>query len=201
MTIISTSVCHARTLEDALEETGRLATALAGQQGSEDQIPQSLPGQWKISLCIRCPGHAWLRFESLQSGRVVKVSRFQTMAGGRFDWTKLRYRRKPVFKSGLWMNRELGSETGVSAGRYAMLSVVVNNPTIHRGQSEGRGHGSVVNNCATYCRDAWEEYTGERYEFNGLHSPTLLRNAIIKRHPQVLPPSISETLSLPSEGP
>jgi len=85
------------------------------------------------------------------------------------------------------MNRELGAERRVKSGHYVMLSTVVEDPAIPRGQLRGYGHGSVVNNCATWCRDVWETYTGERYEFAGLHTPTLLRNAVIHRHPEVLP--------------
>jgi len=54
-------------LETALNNTASLADALVGQQLSATGIPQSLPGRWKVSLCINAPGHAWLRYESLRS--------------------------------------------------------------------------------------------------------------------------------------
>ena len=112
---------------------------------------------------------------------MVTLSRFQSLAGGDFDWKRLSYRRNPVLKAGQWMNRALGAEGRVRSGRYVMISTIVHDPVLFRGRSQGRGHGNVVNNCATWCRDAWEFYLGERKEFNGLHTPILLRNAVIRR--------------------
>lgn len=150
------------------------------------QIPDSLPGKWKVSICVRVPGHAWIRFENLDTKEVVTLSRFQYLSGGKFDWKKLRYSKRPVTDAGVWMNRELGEESKIEAGNYLMISTFVDNPKINLGPNNGEGHGTVVNNCATYCRDAWFYYTGEYYHFDKVHSPIELRNAIIRRHPDVL---------------
>jgi hypothetical protein len=154
-----------------------------------DELPDYLPGRWKVSLCISTdPDHAWIRFENVETGEVRSVSRFHLLVGGWFDAKHLHWNYGLTTRTGVYMDREQSLEEKLGQGYYRMLSAYVDNPRILKGEHEGRGHGVVKNNCVTYTRDAWHFYTGEYYPLpEGVHTPDALCNCILHYHPEVLP--------------
>ena len=152
-----------------------------------DELPQSLPGRWKASLCIsEKHNHAWIRFESPETGEVRSVSRFHLLVGAWFDADRFRFNYGPTTRAGVYMDREQGLEEGIREGKYVLVSAYVENPVIYRGENEGRGHGVIQNNCCTYTRDCWFRYTGEWYPLHPtVHEPRLMLQSVLARHPEV----------------
>ena len=151
-----------------------------------DDLPQSLPGRWEISLCVADDnGHAWIRFENLDTGEVRSISRFHVLVGGWFDRKEFRWNYAPTFRTGLHMDREQRREPDVADGSEILRTTVVEDPQVFVGK-RARGHALVRNNCATYARDAWYFYTGEYWELPEIHSPKHLRESIGREHPAAL---------------
>jgi hypothetical protein len=151
------------------------------------ELPQSLPGRWKASLCIsEMHNHAWIRFENPESGEVRTVSRFHLLVGAWFDAERFRWNYGPTTRAGVYTDREQSLEKGIAEGKYVLVSAYVENPVIYRGENEGRGHGMIQNNCCTYTRDCWYRYTGEWYPLHPtVHEPRVLLQSILARHPEV----------------
>jgi hypothetical protein len=150
-----------------------------------DELPDYLPGRWKVSLCVsRNPSHAWIRFQNIETGEVRTISRYHLLVGGWFDFKEFRWNYGLTTRTGVYMDREQPLEDKVQQGKCLLLSTVVDDPKIYRGESAS-GHGLVVNNCVTYTRDAWEFYTGEKYEMPSMHAPSDLLRAVMLRHPEV----------------
>ncbi len=172
------SVPDARSVRD----TASTDTSSIRRPLGPDEIPESLPGRWKVSLCIKAPGHAWIRYENLDTGEVRSISRYHLLVGGWADKKHLRWHYPPTTKSGLYMDREQGLERRRD-GQYLLLSTIIDDPVIYRGDGT-HGHGMLVNNCVTYTRDAWHDYTGEWYDLPPAHAPADLRHAVLTRHPE-----------------
>lgn len=152
-----------------------------------DELPQSLPGRWKASLCIsEKHNHAWIRFENVETGEVRSVSRFHLLVGGWFDAKKFHWNYGLTTHAGVYMDREQSLEEGIDEGKYVLVSAYVDNPVIYRGENEGHGHGVIQNNCCTYTRDCWFRYTGEWYALHPtVHEPRALLQSVLRRHPEV----------------
>lgn len=151
-----------------------------------DELPESLPGRWRVSLCALEDKHAWIHFENVDSGEVRTISRFHLLVGGYRNKDEGGWHYPPTFRTGLYMDREQRIEAQRPSDDWQLLTVVVDDPVIFKGKSgDARGHGLVVNNCATYARDAWHFYTGDHYWLDRLHSPDDLRAAVLRAHPEL----------------
>lgn len=134
--------------------------------------PERLEGRWEIALCASPGKHTWLRMQSLQTGEVVTISRYRKGAGGDPSLDGEAFERSKASRSGVWLNREVKS---YGPGReHVLLTTVVADPVLYRGQGGGDGHHGIRNNCVTYTRNAWAFYTGVHYDLPVLHSPTTL---------------------------
>ncbi|MCC7423877.1 MAG: hypothetical protein IT428_26735 [Planctomycetaceae bacterium] len=157
---------------------------------SADEIPESLPGRWKVTLCVMVhPGHAWIRFENVETGEVRSISRFHYLVGAWYDRENRHWHYPPTIKAGVWMDREQSIEyqpEKYPREKYVLLSTYVDNPRLYKGKGDGRGHGMAVNNCVSYSRDAWYFYTGEYYGLTRIHDPQELVRAVVHHHPEVL---------------
>lgn len=149
-----------------------------------DKIPDSLPGRWKVSLCITTRGHCWIRYENVETGEIHSVSRYHLLVGGWPDPKRFRWHYPPTTKTGLYMDREQSIEHRRKDDQYLLLSTVIDDPVIYKGE-DARGHGMIVNNCVTHTRDAWHFYTGEWYDLPPAHAPADLRRAVLIKHPEV----------------
>jgi hypothetical protein len=149
-------------------------------------LPESLPGRWKISLCVSDDnGHAWIRFENPETGDVRSIGRFHLLVGGWFEPQRFRWNYPPTFRTGLYMDREQRREPELADGSEILRTAWVDNPQLYVGGGP-RGHAIVRNNCATYARDAWHFYTGEYWELPVVHTPRSLRDSVGREHPEVL---------------
>lgn len=166
-----------------------------------DELPESLPGRWQVSLCLNTEhSHAWIRFQNLETGEVRTVSRFHLLVGGWFDARELHWNYGVTTQTGVYMDREQSLEKGVREGKYVLLTSTVENPRIFKGENDGHGHGVKTNNCVTYSRDAWYQYTGEYYPLpKGYHGPSVLKNCILHYHPEIL--STGRSVAIQPVGP
>jgi hypothetical protein len=139
--------------------------------------------------CLANPGHAWIRFENVETGEVRSISRFHYLVGAWFDKENKRWNYPPTLKAGVWMDREQSVEfqpKKYPREKYVLLSTYVDNPKLYKGKNDGHGHGMAVNNCVSYSRDAWYFYTGEYYGLSRIHDPQELIRAVVHHHPEVL---------------
>ena len=151
-----------------------------------DDLPETLPGRWKVSLCVMVqPGHAWIRFENVETGEVRSISRFHLFVGAWFDEENWKWHYAPTTRTGVYMDREQSIHTKYPKDRWLLLSAYVDNPKIYKGENT-HGHGMARNNCVTYTRDAWYFYTGEYYALHRVHDPAELRRAVVQHHPEVV---------------
>ena len=151
-----------------------------------DDLPHHLPGRWKVSLCVCArPSHAWIRYQNLDTGEIRSIGRYHVLVGGWFDGGRIRYHYAPTWRPGLYMDREQRYEDQVRKGKCLLLSVYQDDPQIFLGEIGSHGYGLVVNNCATYARDAWHFYSGEKYSLPEIHTPDELLKAVLQRHPEV----------------
>lgn len=153
------------------------------QPAGPGEIPESLPGRWKVSLCIKNT-HTWIRYQNLDTGEIHSVSRYHVLVGGWYDIHHLRWHYPPTVRPGLYMDREQMIEDKVQDGKYLLLSTIVDDPVVF-GHDKSYGHGTYVNNCVTYTRDAWHFYTGEWYDMPPVHTPGDLLHGVVLRHPEV----------------
>lgn len=151
-----------------------------------DQLPQQLLGPWRITLCLR-GNHAWLRFDSLDTGVVHTLGRYrQGWADQRnADTHHLVVPAAPV--SGVLLDQDLYSELHSAHFAHHTLTMVVENPVIFRGRDHGRGYGVWTNNCTTFARDAWHFYGGTKYRLLWPHVPADLFDAIRRDYQQRQP--------------
>lgn len=160
-------------------------TAIRAPVGPDD-IPETLPGRWRASLCIaRDHGHAWIRLEHCETGEVRSIGRFHLLVGGWFDREHLRWHYPPTFRTGLYMDREQRHEFLKEAEECILLTEIVENPQLLAG-GKATGHGLIRNNCVTYTRDAWYVLTGEYFELPTFHTPPALRDAVEQSHPELV---------------
>jgi hypothetical protein len=162
--------------------TGALAEGPSRPKGP-DELPQRLSGAWKITLCVRGT-HCWLRLESLATGEIHTLSRYRYGWGEHRDEAD-RLVAPAAVVSGVQWDQDLYYEFVDRNPWDRLLSLVVSNPVVYRGQGEAHGYNSVTNNCATYVRDAWQFYGGRRYDMLVPHLPSDLRDAIIRSHPKL----------------
>ncbi len=148
-----------------------------------DELPRSLPGDWKITLCIRGT-HCWIRLQSQQTGELHTLSRYRHGWGEHRDAAG-RLVTPVVSTSGVQWDQDLVYESVDCDPWDRLLSLIVRDPVIYRGQGNGRGYSAVNNNCATYVRDAWVFYGGRRYDLLVSHVPSDLRDFIINTHPKL----------------
>jgi hypothetical protein len=144
-----------------------------------------LHGLWKVSLCIT-RGHAWIRYESVDTGEVHTIGRYSKGEGGRVDPQTGRQVWPETQEAGLQWDMDLRYEPHIRKGRFLLLSVLVDSPRIIRGEKDGYGHGIWHVNCVTYARDAWACYTGEYYDLPIIALPDDFRAEVVRRHPEVL---------------
>jgi hypothetical protein len=165
---------------------------IAARQRGPEGIPAMLPGVWHVTLCFEsghvAARHCWLRYQNVHTGEVHTLARFVKGKGGWMDengdWIA-----PPAEESGLVWDHDLKRECDVLKGRVHMISVVRTNPCIYRGWDDGYGHGRIINNCATWCRDAWEYHTGERAELMLLaHTTGKLHTSLNRCHPGLVLP-------------
>ena len=138
------------------------------QIGGPNDLPTSLRGKWEISICSG-GGHAWIRFENIETGKVHTTGRYQNGYGGRMDEGGT-IRIQPVIVSGVQWDRDIIKEEGVKTKKFAIRSIVVCDPKIFKGASQF-GYNSWGNNCATYARDAWYFYSREYFYMPGPDLP------------------------------
>lgn len=151
-------------------------------------IPQTLPGRWLISLCVSADhGHAWIRYENVETGQVRSISRFHMLVGGWFDREQGRWHYPPTLTWGLSMDRDQRYEQEIRDGGVILLFTYLEDPPVYFGNGP-YGHGVVRNNCVTYSRDAWHFYTGEFYELPLLHTPSDLIEAVEEQYPDARGP-------------
>ncbi len=124
-------------------------------------VPTSLSGTWKVSV-VANDGHAWIRYENVDdSSDVHTAGRYEHGYGGRTD-ADGNLVVSSVVVSGVQWDHDLMKEQGFQAGLYPSRSVVVNNPTIYDGGTNGLlGFAVRNNNCTTYAAAAWKFYSGE----------------------------------------
>jgi len=150
------------------------------------EIPESLPGWWRASLCIaENNGHAWIRLENCATGEVRTIGRYHLLVGGWFDRTHLRWNYPPTFRTGLYMDREQKAESLQTAAECILVTREVENPRLQV-NDRTRGHGMVRNNCVTYARDIWYVMTGEKFDLPPIHTPRALRKSVEAAHPELV---------------
>lgn len=149
-----------------------------------NELPKRLEGLWKVSLCIN-PAHCWIRFEQTETGEVHTLGRYPKGVGGKRDPETGEWLWPDAELAGLQWDLDLQHEQEVQQGKYRLLSVLVKNPPIYRGRTNGFGHGYWHNNCATYARDAWHYYSGEGYPLPRIHTPDDLLLEVLQRHPEL----------------
>ncbi|MBL8850674.1 MAG: hypothetical protein JNG89_13425, partial [Planctomycetaceae bacterium] len=131
------------------------ATAAVRPPTGPADLPDELPGRWRISLCVSDSNdHAWIRFENPENGSIRSIGRYHLLVGGWFDRAHLRWNYAPTLRTGLHMDREQGREADLADGSEILRTAWVENPRIYVARGP-RGHALVRNNCATYARDAW----------------------------------------------
>ena len=135
-----------------------------------NNMPYSLKGTWKVSVhangAWRVIGHAWISYENVETGEVHTAGAYAAGSGG---WSGTVVTVPGAqFDHPAVIKRLEGAK-----GKYASRSVVITDPTLYfRSGFGGAWPGSIGfddkagNNCATYARDVWYEYTGEFFFFN-----------------------------------
>ncbi len=141
--------------------------------GGPEVVPDRLSGDWRVSLCVKeglHRGHAWIRYENVRTGEVHTIGRFQknVRPTRRRSTGELLYPRTKV--SGLHWDYDWRYEHEVRQGEYIVESVYVRDPWIFE-HDDPYGHRTLRDNCVTYARDAWEYYSGQRYELSLVHTP------------------------------
>ena len=141
--------------------------------GGPDAVPRQLFGQYRVSLCVKPGmhrGHAWIRYENLRTGEVSTIGRYQrnVRPTRRKDTREVLYPK--TTESGLHWNYEWRYEHKVRQGEYVIDTVVLRDPVIF-GHDELSGHRTVRHNCITYARDAWQFYSGQRFDLALIHTP------------------------------
>jgi hypothetical protein len=157
-------------------------TAPARSPRGPGDLPQRLDGRWRIGLCVD-GGHCWLRFESLETREVHTLSRVRKGWGGVRDDETGDWSLPPADVSGVHWDRELHRDARCQ-GRHILLTIERRDPPIYHG-SNASGYGAITNNCATFVRDGWEFYTGERFWLLWPHLPNELEHAVLVKHPEV----------------
>ena len=160
--------------------------------GGPEKVPRQLFGTWNVSLCVKAGlhrGHAWIRYQNVETGEVHTVGRFQKNVRP----TKRRSSRVTLYprtkESGLHWDYDWRFEHEVRQGKHVVGSVVVRDPLIF-GYEDADGHGVIRDNCITYARDAWQYYSGQQYQLAVIHTPEgFLRT--IARDDAVTPPTAS----------
>ena len=172
----------------AVDNVGHIPSRQRGPEG----VPGMLPGVWHITLCLETGQighrHCWIRYQNVHTGEVHTLARFLKGRGG---W-KDRHGRlvaTPATVAGLLWDNDLKRECQIRHGRIHMLNIVRTNPCIYRGWNNGYGHNAVINNCATWCRDAWEYYTGEDACMPPfIHTTGRLHASLNRMHPRLALP-------------
>jgi len=122
-------------------------------------MPYRLWGTWKVSVCayggFTQAGHAWIRYENTVSGEVHTAGAYPVGSGG---WTG-----QAVIVPGAQFDYagDIKSSEG-EWGRFSSRSVFVRNPKLFFRP----GFSNRTENCSTYARDVWYQYTGEWFWFN-----------------------------------
>lgn len=163
----------------------------ARQRGPEG-IPQMLPGVWHVTLCLETGNvaarHCWFRYQNVHTGEVHTLSRFIKGGGWWVDQND-NWISAPAEVAGLVWDNDLKREVEIQQGRVHMLNVIRTNPCIYRGWNNGYGHCGAMKNCATWCRDAWEFYTGEKARLLPLiHATGTLHGSLNRMHPGLVFP-------------
>lgn len=145
----------------------------AESAGGPEVVPDRLSGDWRVSLCVKeglHRGHAWIRYENIRTGQVHTVGRFQknVRPTRRRSTGEVLYPRTRV--SGLHWDYDWRYEHEVRQGQYIVGSVLVRDPWIFE-HDDPYGHRTLRDNCVTYARDAWEYYSGQRYDLSLVHTP------------------------------
>lgn len=150
------------------------------QVGGPGAFPTQLHGPWKISLCGTWR-HNWIRFENVETGEVHTASRYNRGRGGmRSSSGKQIWPDAPA--TGVTWDMDLKYEPDVARGKHILRSCYVRDPLTYLGKHRGRGHLYVWLNCASYTRNAWTFYTGERYCLFPVAAPCLLNHAVRMRN-------------------
>ncbi len=142
-----------------------------------DELPESLSGMWKITLCIH-GNHSWLRLQSLKTKEVHTLSRYAIGLGESRD-NAGRLVTPAVVTSGVQWDQDIFHEHVDRDSWAPLLSLVVSEPIVYRGKGDGYGYNAVTNNCASYVRDAWVFYGGGRYKMSVPHLPGDLRDRLL----------------------
>ncbi len=137
-------------------------------------------GEWKISIAAhggndiehdgwRTVGHSWIIYENTATGELHTAGAYATGAGAWADGTGAKV------AGAQWDIQADLDRTLDGTHKHELRSVVVQNPILyHRKKFGGTwmqhvpivGDGDAGNNCASYARDVWYEYTGEFFWFN-----------------------------------
>jgi hypothetical protein len=72
----------------------------------------------------------------------------------------------PANTSGLWWDRDLMKEPGLKDGNYKQRTCKLTNPTIYKGSTPNE-YNYRSDNCASFARQSWFVYSGERF-FGGI---------------------------------
>jgi hypothetical protein len=163
-------ICGALTLSCAI-------APVHGQILGPDQLPRQLPGLWRINLCVSWD-HAWIYFEHAEIGERHTLGRYTRGFGGEFDWRTGRWIWPHAPACGVVWDMDLRFHAGVRSDGCVLRTCYVWHPRIYRGRANGYGHCGIRMNCATYARDAWHFYAGERYALPLIATPRALRNSV-----------------------
>ena len=129
-----------------------------------DPVPSSLPGTWKVHLCI-AGQQSWIRLEQAQSGE------FHTLS------------RSGQNPSGVQWDLDVQRESQLTSLDHIRASITVQNPRIFRGNDKGRTYAPSPGNCAGFTRDAWYFYSREWYPLPSPPSAAALRELVLRQHP------------------
>ena len=143
-------------------------------------LPTHLPGLWSVSLCTS-DTHAWIRFEHATTGEVHTLGRYNCGFGGVVDRRTGRQVWPTASACGVLWDFDLKYDLGIQTGQ-TLRSCQVWNPPVFRGRNDGFGHWGVRMNCATYARDAWCFYCGERYDLRLIATPRTLDDGVRRNH-------------------
>ncbi len=138
------------------------------KRGGPSDVPSCLKGTWKVY--IRASNdHAWILYYNPDTGEKVTLGRYLNGYGD-----------PPVAVPGVQMNQDIPKESGnpdtPKPGVGTRPPVTVKDPILYG----GFGYNALNDNCASYAKGVWQNYTGEYFNTGNLiwYSPGGLKDSI-----------------------